>query len=211
MRYSTSFIAAIVISFFLFLGMSFLISNQDTYHSSDFEITSFDMIDEMDSPLKVKTVKPKIPEKEKVKQPPAAPKVEISNRTDRSSISIPTGKADLKNMDIIGFDIPVFPNTKFSTDIPTGDGELTIIAGIQPIYPPEAARTGIEGWVKVEISVNEHGLVSHVEVLDSHPRRIFDQATKRAMYKSKFKPLVIDGKPMAQIAVQIIEFKMDNE
>ena len=210
MRYSASFITAIIISFFLFLGMSLLITNKNSYQSSDFEISNFNMITETETPIKVKQEKPKIPEKEEVKQPPAAPKIDISQDYERPENPIPTGNGNLENMDLTGLDIPFIPNIHSGPGIVPNDGDLILVAGIQPIYPPKAARAGIEGWVKVEIQVNEYGLVSHVEVLDSNPKRIFDNATKRAMFKSKFKPLVIDGKAFSQTAIQVIEFKMDD-
>jgi protein TonB len=89
-----------------------------------------------------------------------------------------------------------------------GDGELIPLVKIAPRYPRKAALAGKEGWVKVEFTVTELGTVADVKVLDSKPRRLFDRAAKRAILKWKFKPRVVDGKPVARRAVQVIEFKL---
>lgn len=52
------------------------------------------------------------------------------------------------------------------------------------------------------------GTVTDVKILDSKPRRLFDRAAKRAILKWKFKPRVVDGKPVPRRAVQTIEFKL---
>ena len=78
-----------------------------------------------------------------------------------------------------------------------GDGELIPLVRIAPQYPRNAARDGIEGWVKMEFTINKAGTVSDPKVLESKPRRVFDRAARRAILKWKFKPRVVDGKPVA--------------
>jgi len=211
MRYTTSILAAVVISFFAFLGMSMLIASPKSYQASDFSDINFSLVDEMDTPAKVDRIDKTLPEQEKVKQPPVAPSIDITEDTDRDTVKLPQGDADLKNMEIDGLDIPLLPNLITNKNGFDNSGDMMQVIGIQPMYPREAALAGIEGWVKVEISVNEYGLVSDVKVIESSPRRIFDQATLRAVRKSKFKPLIIDGVPHAQTAVQVIEFKLDQK
>ncbi len=211
MRYTTSVLAAVVISFFAFLGMSMLITSPKSYQASDFDDINFSLVEEMDTPAKVDRIEKTLPEQEKVKQPPVAPSIDITEDTDRDTVKLPQGDADFKNMAIDGLDVPLLPNHITNKNGFDNSGDMMQVIGIQPMYPREAALAGIEGWVKVEISVNEYGLVSDVKVIESSPRRIFDQATLRAVRKSKFKPLIIDGVPHAQTAVQVIEFKLDQK
>ncbi len=94
------------------------------------------------------------------------------------------------------------------TGVSQGDGDLIPLVKIAPRYPRKAAVAGKEGWVKVEFTVTELGTVTDVKILDSKPRRLFDRAAKRAILKWKFKPRVVDGKPVPRRAVQTIEFKL---
>lgn len=92
-----------------------------------------------------------------------------------------------------------------------GDGELIPLVKIAPRYPRKAALAGKEGWVKVEFTVTELGTVTDVSVIDANPRRMFDREAKKAILKWKFKPRVVDGKAVSRRAVQVIEFKLEDE
>ncbi len=82
-------------------------------------------------------------------------------------------------------------------------------AAIPPMYPPTALMSKTEGWVKVQISVNEFGTVSAVSVIDAEPARVFNAAAKKAVRKWKFYPKTSGGKAMSFVAIQTIEFKID--
>ena len=71
-----------------------------------------------------------------------------------------------------------------------------------------AARDGIEGWVRLEVTVNPDGTVSQARVLESEPRRIFDRAARQAILRWKFRPRIVAGEPVAHRGVQTIEFRL---
>jgi TonB family protein len=56
------------------------------------------------------------------------------------------------------------------------------------IYPRTARRKGIEGRAKVRLTVSELGIVDYVEVLESSPTGVFDQAMVDTTRKYKFEP-----------------------
>lgn len=89
------------------------------------------------------------------------------------------------------------------------DGELMPLVRIAPQYPMRAAMDGIEGWVKLEFTITESGAVTDVKVLDAKPRRVFNREAIRAIRKWRFKPKMVDGKPVRRRAVQVIDFKLD--
>ena len=82
--------------------------------------------------------------------------------------------------------------------------ELIPHGTIQPEYPEIAAKRKIEGWVKVEFTVNEGGWVKDIMVLDSHPRGIFEQVTVEAVSNWKYFPI-----PAPVRATQHIKFTLD--
>jgi protein TonB len=82
---------------------------------------------------------------------------------------------------------------------------------MQPKYPIDAARNGVEGWVKLVFSIDSSGQVKDVEVIDSQPKRTFDRAAKQALKKWKYKPQVIDGEAVIRQGLQVVlDFKLDS-
>ncbi len=62
----------------------------------------------------------------------------------------------------------------------------------------------------VEFTITEDGGVEDPDVLESEPRRMFDRNAIRAILKWKFKPRIIDGKPVRRRATQRIDFELDS-
>jgi len=92
---------------------------------------------------------------------------------------------------------------------PTLEGDIVPVVVIRPMYPREAAMSGIEGWVKVEFTITETGTVEKPEVIDSDPPRVFNREAIRAILKWKFKPRVVDGVAVERRATQVIDFTLD--
>lgn len=94
----------------------------------------------------------------------------------------------------------------WSAGDPTAEGDVIPIVRIEPQFPREALLKGIGGWVEVEFTIEPDGSVSNPKVTDSQPARIFDRNALRAIYKWKFKPRIVDGKPVARRAKQRMDF-----
>lgn len=93
-----------------------------------------------------------------------------------------------------------------------GDGEAIPMVIIQPRYPRKAAMEGIEGWVKFKFTISADGTPLNVELIDANPRRIFERDARRAIYKWKFKPNVVDGVAVEQHnMIYTMQFKLAAE
>ena len=84
------------------------------------------------------------------------------------------------------------------------DGRMTDLLPIitePPVYPRRAVDRGIEGWVIVEFTVTETGEVKDPRVVEAHPELIFNDAAIRAARKFRYKPRIVDGKPVSVAGV----------
>ncbi|GAA6171416.1 energy transducer TonB [Colwellia sp. KU-HH00111] len=86
------------------------------------------------------------------------------------------------------------------------------VVRVNPKYPINALREGIQGWVTLAFDISEIGQVINVKVLDSQPKRIFDKAAKQALRKWKYRAKSIDGKQVQQknFTVQL-DFTMEQQ
>jgi protein TonB len=92
-----------------------------------------------------------------------------------------------------------------------GDGEYLPIVKVQPVYPRRALSRGIEGYVIIEFTVTERGMVKDVQVVESSPDTdVFHQAAIDAALKFKYKPRIIDGQPVEVTGVRNkISFRLE--
>ena len=96
------------------------------------------------------------------------------------------------------------------------DDSKSVVSGvvpllrIQPKYPARAADRHIEGWVKIEFTVQTDGSVDDAVVVNSEPEGIFDDAALKAIGKWKFKEKIVNGVAVKQRAVQKITFNLKN-
>jgi TonB family protein len=64
----------------------------------------------------------------------------------------------------------------------------------EPVYPPIAKAAGAEGSVSVRVLVDEDGNVVAAEAVSGHP--LLQSAAVDAAREAKFKPTVVEGKPV---------------
>ncbi|MFO7655243.1 MAG: energy transducer TonB [Candidatus Krumholzibacteriia bacterium] len=80
----------------------------------------------------------------------------------------------------------------------------------QPVdYPYRARQRGTEGEVTVRMLVHEDGTVSDVQILESRPPGVFDQAVLRSVPRWRFEPGRIDGENVASRVVTTISFMIE--
>ena len=83
------------------------------------------------------------------------------------------------------------------------EGEIGLpVVKVAPIYPDRALKEGIEGHVLLEFVVTEAGTVRDVVVLEAEPSDVFERAAIKAALKFKYKPRIVDGKPVETAGVR---------
>ncbi len=79
---------------------------------------------------------------------------------------------------------------------------------VEPEYPPELERRGIEGSVVVIVWIDEHGHVIKAEVADSSGYDAFDHNAEMAAQRQEWTPATRDGEPVASKRRYRIKFKL---
>lgn len=90
------------------------------------------------------------------------------------------------------------------------DNKALPLVLVPPKYPAEAIDKKIRGHVAVLLDVSKRGKVSNVQITESSPPGVFDEAVLVALTGWKFRPKYIEGKAQEQSGVeQRFEFKID--
>ena len=76
--------------------------------------------------------------------------------------------------------------------------ELELLERVALVYPVDAARDGIEGWVDVEFVVDVAGQPRDFEVIAAEPKGRFEDAALAALAKYRYRPFAQDGRPFAR-------------
>jgi len=85
---------------------------------------------------------------------------------------------------------------------------LKRVREVPPVYPRDAERQNISGWVDVEFTVAPDGATQDLVVRGAEPLRMFDQAAIDAVKRWRFEPVMRDGVAVAQRAAVRIRFEV---
>ena len=80
----------------------------------------------------------------------------------------------------------------------------TKIVDAKPLYPAEARDAGVQGVVVVEAVIDVAGNVKTARVLRSIP--LLDEAALQAVAQWKYKPTLLNGRPVPVIMTVTINF-----
>ncbi|MFC4654561.1 MULTISPECIES: energy transducer TonB [Rheinheimera] len=200
-RLLLSLVLGAVITFFLYVLMAFLIGGDDMFTNAQKEQIV----------IEINTTPPesKAQTRQRVPPPPPPPPPQPPKAPVAEPNQSNTGGA-------IAFNMPSVDVGGASTGLgdPSSammrDGDATPIVRIEPKYPVQAARDGIQGWVKMRFTILEDGSVGEVEVVDADPKRVFDREAIRALKRWKYTPKVVNGKAVQQPGIVVqLDFSLD--
>ena len=182
----------------LFVLMAYLVKSDQVAPP---EPTTHTVVDVMGKPKdSIVKQKPKIKPMPEVKPQPKLTRVETpDNEAGDPTFNYQPGELKLKTS---GSDLDLFINKR--------DNDARPIVRINPKYPIDAARNGVEGWVILAFDINAIGEVVNIKIVDSQPKRIFDKAARRALSQWKYQAKSVSGKTVAQqnFTVQL-DFNME--
>jgi protein TonB len=203
MKLILAFLCSIIVTGSIFAVMSGMVSSDGAQNNNQGDQTVIDFIRlKQDSESRVKQRDKKEPPKPK--KPPMPPEQTAQQNMPMKQIAMSMSSISpdlsLANRSLLG---------DAQIGMGFGDGDVIPLVRMPAQYPSKAKRRNIEGFVKARLEVNIQGTVDAVEIIDSEPRGIFERSAIRALYKYKFKPQIIDGKPQPQSVTQTLEYTLD--
>jgi TonB family protein len=142
-----------------------------------------------------------IPAKEKpsVPPPPPAKPAEIP--------AIPAGSVSIS--------VPAFPSIRVPPELKSQASRLgmsmqigQLMTRVEPVYPEELRRQGIEGTVKLHVTVGREGAVQTIGLLSGPP--LLSPLAIAAVRKWQFKPTVLGGQPVETEEDITVVFRIAN-
>jgi len=88
-------------------------------------------------------------------------------------------------------------------------GALRILKRVPPVYPARAVMRQIEGWVRLELTIDPEGQVAEARVLDASPQGVFDRAALKAARRWRFQAGTGEGREPSVTVTQKIEFRLE--
>jgi protein TonB len=70
-------------------------------------------------------------------------------------------------------------------------------------------RDHTQGWVELEFTITESGAVRDIQVVQAQPSGVFDGAATDALAEWRFRPRVVNGRPVAQRSSVTLRFDVD--
>jgi TonB family protein len=79
---------------------------------------------------------------------------------------------------------------------------------VDPKYPMDLARRGMEGYATLEFNITDDGFVQDIKTLNYTHKR-FAKASEKALEQWRYAPKIVDGKPVVSERVKVqMDFKL---
>jgi protein TonB len=207
MRFLVAIVSGVVMALLLFLLMHALIGGRDGFERPEDTGRVVDFVRVRADEI-VQTRERQVPKKPPPPDKPPPPP-QLQTQAPQQQVR---QVLDIETPDIsVGFTGGPVVAAGWQAGDNMGDGDIIPIVRIEPSYPRDAAMKGIEGYVKVMLTILPDGSVGEARVIDANPPRIFNREAVRAVLRWKFKPRIVDGQAVSREAEQTIEFNLNQD
>ena len=86
--------------------------------------------------------------------------------------------------------------------------EARALSTARAVFPAQARRQKIEGWVDLQVVVDASGRVTEASVIGAQPARIFDVEARRAVMRWRYSPKRVNDQPVSSVLRQRIKFSL---
>ena len=148
--------------------------------------------------------KPKPPPRKSRRAPPS-PLVGLDTSLSGVDMGLPGFSADdlgALESDLLGGD----SGTVMTDDTVDQPPRATFQAPM--MFPPRARAQGIQGYVVLSLLIGITGEIEQLEIVESYPEGVFDEAATQGINQWKFEPAMYQGQAVRAWAKQRIRFDL---
>jgi len=92
--------------------------------------------------------------------------------------------------------------------VPQGTMQQLLLRRVQPVYPPLAQKSGIEGDVTLLAVIGRDGTMQSLRAIKGHPLLV--PAATRAVQQWIYRPYVVSGQPVEVETTILVDFKLSH-
>ena len=89
-----------------------------------------------------------------------------------------------------------------------GVSEANLIYRVQPVYPPLAKTTHVEGTVEFTAIISKQGTIENLQLLHGHPLLV--NAAREAILQWRYRPTLLNGEPVEVITDIVVKFTLSH-
>jgi len=101
---------------------------------------------------------------------------------------------------------PSPPPAKTAVHIGGGVSEANVIHRVQPLYPPLARTTHVEGTVEFTATISKEGTIENLQLVRGHPLLV--NAAREAILQWRYRPTLLNGEPVEVITDITVKFTL---
>jgi periplasmic protein TonB len=87
-----------------------------------------------------------------------------------------------------------------------GVSEANLVHRVQPLYPPLARATRVEGMVEFTAMISKQGTIENLQLVHGHPLLV--NAAREAILQWRYRPTLLNGEPVEVITDIIVKFTL---
>ncbi len=102
--------------------------------------------------------------------------------------------------------VPVKEHSHEPVRVGSGVSEANLIHRVQPVYPPLAKTTHVEGTVEFTATINKQGTIENLQLVRGHPLLV--NAAREAILQWRYRPTLLNGEPVEVITDIVVKFTL---
>ncbi len=127
-------------------------------------------------------------------------------------LGLPAARARVDPTDLPALALPTQRLSSLSAasagPAPDHAAELVFAPDLEAFYPPPARQRKTEGRTRLRLQLDARGAVQHIEIVESAPVGVFEDAARAAARRLRYRPARRDGRPVPSAVTLVLRWSL---